>query len=748
MRVRSSSLILLSLLLLGSGVIATAADWQIDQAPVRFSFRLTSAPSHDEAGYLVHIPDGGILPGPYPHTDVVTEGGKSVESYILWHGVEAGLWVVLADPGQEKMVDVYVSAAKTLQTWKPATGLRPSPLLVIDASESSLRQAHRFARMGNVGAKVHVQAKAGIRVAPLSIGGDDSGRPRPTSFYLHTYVDTTDPGKTWMAPFFQEGQNEVQVDGEKLVSAKRVDKWGGTGQWVDLDKGLHRVEMFSASKKSGPYNAESFKGHAYLTWKTPTMPASELGGTRKANQPDPGTPEWAARVIQEDEIVRSGKTRLVAATAKNGGPLAVFTMTASQNFWFEGEESLGIYTFQALEQGNPENTTYTWTFEHGAKTRGSEIKWLVPSQRERRVTLTAVSGNRKSTCSFAYVGFPTETDTSLESAFDRREFRYAMQTVLMAYPSKPDPCMKWGDAYWNNLIRTAEYGKGYPLLENLLGKRWRTAAAKLSPKDLRLLEEIFLDVVPRVNSARALKWVQAFSSFASSADRKAELKIREAEIHLIYLDQPEEAEKLLASVIRRGGEVGECALVRLGDFQLQQGELNKAAQIYADVQKRVRHKRQGETRSGDGNVASWKLGAIKDVAHSKNVASLIEAGEYLKAREALDRWERDFPISKISEDLILREAELYMELGDWKRARWLLEPYCRQVDASSYLPDSALALLQCMEKMKEPKDAIEETIAFLKKRLEFHPVAVELEDFMRTKAGPAPASSATITVRE
>ena len=107
--------------------------------------------------------------------------------------------------------------------------------------------------MGRVDAAVHVENKAGIPKAPLSIGGDDTGRPQPGSFYMLSYLEAADAGKYWIAPLIREGQCEVLIDGTKLVPKARSKKWGGDGAFVDLTKGLHRVEIFQTAPGTGPY---------------------------------------------------------------------------------------------------------------------------------------------------------------------------------------------------------------------------------------------------------------------------------------------------------------------------------------------------------------------------------------------------------------------------------------------------------------------------------------------------------------
>lgn len=713
------------LVMMVAGWVHLAGAWTVPEATLRFTYRLSTGPTHPSAGYLVQIPDGGLLPRDKFGVRAVTEDGKSIDCYTLWHGSAAGLWVVLAEPKGSAKVDIYIVPGYETDEWTPKTGLTPGPLLVTDGAGGGMKAAEKLAGLGRIGDRAHVQMKSGITKAPLSVGGDDLGRPRPTAFYLQAYVMAENQGKTWFAPFFQEGQNEFFVDGRKLTPAQDSPKWGGKGEYIDLSRGLHRVEIFSASQEKGSYLDPKFLGHNYLAWRTPGMPASELGGPIKAGEPGAGTPNWAARIIKDHEIARSGLTRLEAAAAKSGAPVAYFSLETKQCFNFEGEDELVVCEFRAMSEGQPADTTYSWSFADGGRPSGSEVTWLLPGLRDFEVTLTAASPKGKTTYSVPCHLYGTQ-QTSIESDLDRRAFRFAMQSMVEAYPTQPDPCRQWSQAYWNNLLRTVDYGKGYPLLENLLGKRWPTLSASVSSDQLRLLQMLFLDVAPRVDPAKALEWTRSLRKSSPLTVIRAELGIREAELLAAYLDQPDAAAAILAEVARQTDEEGLRARIRLGDLQLLKGELNRAAEIYADVQQRIRARRQA-----DPAAAAWKVAAIQDASLSANVATMVRANRFLEARQTLDRWEMEFPLAKISEDYILREAGLYMELGDWKRARWLLEPYCRHVDASSYLPDSALALLACMEKMRAPREEIKAMAEMLKERLEFHPNAADIEYYIK-----------------
>ena len=109
----------------------------------------------------------------------------------------------------------------------------------------------------------------------------------------------------------------------------------------------------------------------------------------------------------------------------------------------------------------------------------------------------------------------------------------------------------------------------------------------------------------------------------------------------------------------------------------------------------------------------------------------------LEARQTLEAWETEFPLSKISGDLILREASLYIKMNDWKRARPMLEAYCREIDASSYLPDSVAALILCVQASKADPASIRGIVEKVRDRLKFHPIASQLDKFLLT-AAPAP----------
>jgi hypothetical protein len=718
-----------------------AGEWQVAEAPLRYRLDLTRKPTHASAGYFVHLPDGGIFRASTPATTVVSDDGKVLPSYLLWNNPESGYSIVFADPGsQAKSVSVYTQPGAGARIWRPNTGLTPSAILCTFPGRENLGAARQLASLGHVEAAVHSANEAGILRAPFSIGGDNTGRPRPAAFYMLSHLDAKEAGSYWVAPFIQSGQCEVLIDGTKINPKEKSKAWGGTGVAVDLTKGLHRVEVFQTAPGTGPYSSSAKDGGLmYLTWRAPSEKLKQV----------------ESRVVNGSEVVRSGECSLTAVEARDGSPVAAGIVKPGLTYWFENEEPLLIYNLSAVSTGQPAGTTWTWTFPEGATLEGAKVQWLFPGFREGKVKLTVKAGQSVSTCVIPFFGFGTQ-QTSLENAAHRKAFRDTLAGMLAAYPRNPDPITNWTDAWWNNLLRTVEGGEGATLLQRLFSDHFDAARKKLAPVQINALEDIFLDVTLRDNPGENFKWLQKFFAAASDPVRQNELRLREGELQMYYLGDRKQAEKIFTAISVVPGIFGERAKIRLGDLAFIGGDLNKATGYYADVQNRARSARNAAPAGGlvttqliesgtakpaapqkTGAAADQKGGALQEVSLSENVRTLTENNFLLEARQALLAWENEFPLSKISGDYILAESAIYIKMADWKRAQPMLEAYCREIDASSYLPEAASMLITCVTGAKAPPASVADIIEKVKGRLKYHPVATQLDKFLSTAGKPA-----------
>ena len=732
-----------ALLLTCSSVGLAAGGWDVAQAPVRFTLKLTGAPTHPSAGYFVHIPDGGVLPKPFPQPQVVASDGSVVPSFVLWQNPATGLGVVFQAPPAGGDVSLYVLPSRRLPLWTPASGLTPSAMLCTQSGRGTRADALALAKLGAVSTTVQVRNRAGVAQAPLSIPGDLSGRTGPCAIYMLAHVATLDPGKTWMAPISFAGKMEIRVDGQVLKIEKRINKPAGTGQYVELAAGLHRMEIFCWT----PQGHAPRNGLLTMMWQTPKTTSAQMGGVRPADLPFPGTPMWAGRKLHANEIVRSGTASVVSAVTRDGGPVAAFEVKPLENLWFEGEPPVMVYNLAARTAGSPAGTSYTWSFGNGSQAVTPTIPWLVEGGRDHRVSLTATAGSKRSTCQVPFYPYATQR-TSLNSPASRERYLAAVESVFAAYPAKADPTADWHQAHWNNMFRCLELNKQRDLLTHLVEVRWDLLAAKLPPERLALLQELALDFAPRVDPQLALKWIALFEAKARGSTAKARLAVTRAEVTMYELADLAAAKAILGKVVRyqRKNEAAELARIRLGDVALMEGDLNAAMQAYGEVQTRARPrdmraaataaspKAKSSTALGkQPAVAEWKMNALLDVSASETVKGLIDQGFLLEAKQALRRWERAFPQSKLSGDLLLNEARFYMAVQDWRRARAILTPYCEHVDASSFMPAAAEALLACKLRLEEPDDEIVTFCKKMMKKLAFHPAAREMEAELRRR---------------
>ncbi len=729
-----------------------AADaWQVAEAPLRYKLDLGRKPTHASAGYFATLPDGGIIRAATPATTVVSDDGKVLPSYLLWHNSETGFSIVFADPGAgAKSVNVYVQPGAGARTWRPSTGLTPSAILSVFPGRDTPPAAQTLANLGRVEAAVHYGENFGYAKAPFSIGGDLTGRPKPAAFYLLSHVEAPVAGNYWIAPFIHGGQCEVLVDGNKITPKEKSKLWGGTGASVELTKGLHRIEVLQTAPGTGPYSTDPKGGGLmYLTWHPPK---EEIKGAE-------------SRILKPSEIARSGSCILTGVEAHDGSPVAAAKVTPGLTYWFENEDPLLIYEFGALTSGHPPGTTVSWTFSEGGAIEGAKIRWIVPGFREGKARLTVKSGQNVSTCIVPFFGFSTQK-TSLENSGHREAFRDVLADMLAAFPRNPDPVATWGDAWWNNLIRTVEGGEGEKLLGRLFTDHFEAARKKLAPAQLFVLEDVFLDVILRDHPDENFKWLQRFFAGTTDAARQNDLRFREGELHMYYLNDRKKAEGIFTVLASLRSELGERAKIRLGDLALLSGDLNKATSYYADVQNRARTARNaapaptgslitkqlldgspakpvpvtpmatGQPPQKTGAATDQKGGALQEVSLSENVRTLTGNGFLLEARQALLAWENEFPLSKISGDYILRESGIYIKMDDWKRAQPMLEAYCREIDASSYLPEAISMLIYCVQVSKAQPASIRDIVETVKGRLKYHPVAGQLDKFLST-AGPA-----------
>jgi len=699
-----------------------AEEWRVEDAPIRFKLALAGPPTHSSAGYFVQLPDGGILPRPFPRTRVFNEKGTEFKSFVLWQNELSGVGIVFEAPAPKGSVYVYVSPAQALETWSPATGLTPSALLCADPDRGTMDVANRLGKMGAVGPRVHYVNKPGVSQSPVCIQGDLTGRLQPCSFYMLVYLVVSDPGKTWFAPFANVGTVDLRVDGKRISAQNTIAKWGGSGNSVHLEKGLCKVEILSACDEPG----ESFgnRGVMWLTWRPPHATVEELGGSRPEGVPFAGSAKWASRVLRNEEIVRSGRCVLQEITARDGGPVAHLEAHTTECFWYGDDKPMFIYSLTASTFGNPKDTEYTWDVS-GAKLTGNRVSALLRGLTEQRITLTALAGGKQSRSTLPFHAY-SGVKSDLNSRSTRSRFRTVCLEMLQGQPPGTDPIAAWDTTVWRTFFESMELGKGAALLAEVLLKHWDSAAKHISVEQQILLEDIFYYWLAYYDSDKALEWLERQAHKPRDGEHLKQIRTRMAEVYMYHKGDFDSADRLLRPLVRGSSAEARRATVRLGDLAFLQGDLNAANQHWGRIQ-------DGGARSSRaaGSIREWKKGAVIDSSMSSAVRGMIAQEYFAEAMVAMRAWELQYPQSKLTSDYMVQEAKLFTEIGDHKRARVLLESYLANVDASSYLPKAVSMLLSLMMDDDESDEVLREFCRDMKERFAFHAVAKQLDATLR-----------------
>lgn len=739
-----------------------ATKWQVGDAPIRFRVAQSASPSIASAGYFVRIPDGGLLPGPAPISTVIDSSGNEIDSYCLYHNRKHGFVVLYKKPTFGDIY-VYVKGGKQLRLLPPKSGLTPSMLFYIQTGRAAMDAAKKIP-MGRAGNNTQFRRHLVSKGDPLTISSDltrqlKERNGRPYSSRLSGYLVTSDPGRTWIAPMVFFGRKEVggkadlvevHIDGRRISAAKASRKSGGSGQWIELKKGLHKLDIYHANNPRGEFSNFS------LGWRTPKTSIGELGGTRPDDLPLPGTSMWAARKLRGSEVVRSGQGIVRSAEARDGSPVAFFKPRAVEVSWFGNEEPHVVYEMNAITGNNPKDTVYTWQLNAAATIEDTKsVSWMYPWFQERMINLSATSGDKHSTYTFPLFVFQEGLSTDLNNPSARQAFRDVYYNMIRAYPPNQDPTAKWNERMWQTFILTLEPGTSRKLLAEIFGTgRWESMKAAISPERMQILENAFYQWFSYKSPEKCKEWLALLRKREKNAHRRKSIDLMTVEIYMYYLDDLKEARKILLRLTSGTGRLPKVARIRLGDIEFLKGEYSKAVELYGQVQDRVKHgvmakgeaasaprgrglssadfrKKREERRNwvklrGGGNTPDWRIGAVRQAAGAEAIRKLIDEGYLTEADKSLQDWELEFPLTKFSGNYIVLEAKFFVKIGNYARARKMLEAYANAVDMTNDLPDALRMIADCMVRMKEPNKKIHEFVKGVEKRLPNHSISREL----------------------
>ena len=676
-------------------------------AILRVTAQVQTAPSTPAAGCLVRIPDGGILPRPFPNFVVMDSAGNRLRHAVLRHDQSWQLDLLVHPPVSGKDIYIDIKQGDKPEGWTPASGLTPGTFVFFRHGPVSAAEVDRLAEL---------PAGRDVRMATISgpeLGGSPSGVRSGFSAYVLAHIILEKSGNYWLAPL---GPVRAHVDGVELDPARESDLAAGTGEHMQLQAGIHQVELFHTQQGSRPDPMR-------LTWRPPDTPSGELSPDEN------GQPLWAARPIRPKECTRSGVATVKGISGRSGQALPWFDDHAVGYLNFTGTPVI-LYRFRG-ETSNGKTRPMVYTFPGNFQTRETgDVYWLLPAHRECTVTATLTNPHGDVTSTFS---FETECHGSRKSRIQlettRAAYRTAFLDMLRAEPENSDAERLWEPAVLDLLARVMDRGKSGEVLALLFTQHWTSVSGRLETRARYRLEDLFIESACASDPSSALRWIEAFRDKDTDTARKLHWELCAAQLESFELADPVSAEVRAESVARQEQHPAssQLARVRLGDLALLRGDLDGATEWYGKARDRW-------PQRAPAGVDPWKVRAIRETALSETARNALEKNDLDALRETLDRWEREMPQARLTSDLVLVEAQYWMRVGLVRRAQLMLHAYCRTMDLTNDLPEAMRLYLATVFELNQGDAKANAFVDEIKKRFPDHEIserAETLRDILR-----------------
>ncbi|MFA5344074.1 MAG: hypothetical protein WC381_08930 [Kiritimatiellia bacterium] len=772
------------LIFIGGIAVRAQEPWPVAGAAARFEVRIASRPTTPAAGIVAVLPDSGILPRGKLKADVMGDAGNPLKANLLWHNPDEGLALVFEDTPAERAV-IYVSSSAEYP--KPAAPLRPSLMLFVrNGGTPSLEQAHALAEKMPAGPGIYftLVERIGHTISPV-------GRDEQTSSYYSGWFQVQRAGKTYFYTVSKDG-SEFSIDGKPVYSwpglhTRDGGKHGEKGAWIDLAAGAHRIEYY--------HFAQALNGReSLLGWqqagepqpknpKNPNFPNPKVTGmmtesdfvhSGSATLASAASRQGPLAVISQhwEAIVQTGQSPVCLFKFEAFGGEQLPTNTVFE--WdFGGARKLKGPQAEWL-YGGTGNQRVTLTISGGnGKSTCSKLffpKSMDPAKEPPQL--------------------------SINQAEDRSRVRDIFLAMCRATPAGKRPCELWNATLWEGFMGVLDAQTGYALLSELF-ERSHPDILNQDNTRRWLLEDAFFTALRQADQKLTAAWLDRFEKDEKDPARLGEWKARRVEFYIFEADnlaQARLAAKAFADAAK-GQQQSELAMIRMGDVELFAGHQDLALRFYAQAQElgwrttaasvpltaaisnRPPAGAKVETKPPNGKTAgpadkktarppagaatkksanqpsdkeklpsvssvaadtppaidAWKVAAVRESSFYATVRDLIGQADYGDARKTLDQWELELPLNKLAGDFPLAEAEYYMALKQFKRARKILMTYRQSVDLSNTLPQVMKMELYCLTQLDRDKEA-RELGALIVKRLPNHPLAEEVKGLLTAAA--------------
>ena len=659
-------------------------SWFVYGTPIRFKVRLATPPTHDRAGYIVTLPDGGLLPGPVTETTVVDHKGHMIRHGCLWHDPDRGLALVFEKP-RGGMVYIHAAAGDKHVRWFAESGLAPSVVALTRQEDTGIAGARYMATRIPQGKGTFF-----TRLDRFSVGSIPGGLPGPFVDHVLGYVAPRESGEaTISAGTILGAATEVAIDGLRLGQYTGDTEERGAKRRVPLDEDLHRVDMF--------VHRPTAHARATLVWNPPA--------------------ETGATPVGTNVTVQSGTAVIEQIRFRDGSPVPAFSVTP-RRILDTASTPVMLYDFSARTSDNPPDAVYTWSFGPGLNVSGTQtVSWLFEANRECRVELSVSAPTGTNACSYSFLSFgPDDIAADAGNPEMKKACADALLAMLKLAPPGADPTADWPPSLGELLERVVEPGRADELVSHIFEARWDALSRRLSRETRYRFEDVCFSMLCRTDPSGADSRGDAFMKSETDPERRQHWKLRRAELLMYYMDDLDGAARFARSVTPAGSPAHRRAQVRLGDIALLRGDLAEAERLYGKVQHAVEYeswKSATDRRLPPGVAARPQPAVPDDQAQpppnearpapplDARVAAALVNDDLAAALRILEEWEVRRPLDKIHGKYIVLQADLLVRMKHYRRADRLLAAYCRAVKPAPHLVEATQLRDRCREYLQE-----------------------------------------------
>jgi len=599
------------------------ADWWNREWKCRRVIEVGKQPAQNYPVAVFAFANGGYLGKEAGDLVVIDRKGRKVPYRIIRHEPKGNTILIFPARRRGEKYSLYYNNPRISRTGSPSW--QPQISLTLETREDPGGNADNWTQMKQLIRRSRKVYGKGF-VDKIWQGLNPYG---PNDNYLSIYKGYLNikEGGIYQIATVSDDASFLFIDGKLITEwPGRHEVWGGIrgehSAAVELNPGLHSIAyyhreeegaqfMIAAWRRPGKERLEIIPASAYLH---PVR--AEERSYRKLSQ----SLIADFRVKQDDEIIKDNLqyTRI---------------SFRDRSYDLKGRK-----------------VSYFWDFGDGTTSTARFPSHVYIGVKDYLAVLTLQAGEEKD--SFRFLIKVKESLHNL--TIENKDYLYDYAKIISTYPQgKLDRASIL--SYLNLLEDIDDKQYSLPLYESYLNKYSRYDRTTTNRITWLLAEAYEIN-----NPRKALAVYAGIVEKGGNRNRIFKAKWALAELYLYKLKDYKQALKMYKSILSyypSRQDKSRLAQVRIGDVYRKEGDYEKAKAIYSQVEKKTIRD------------MGLKKATIKQGAYFQTIETYLKENRVEAALKELREWEINFPLAKLSGELLLLDGKYFFRKGDYERAR-------------------------------------------------------------------------------